>query len=437
MSEPFNLSGPRGDTESPEDFSLRGQYLLSKGEFEEAVSILQDAAELLPNDRRTQLAFAGTLTKLKHSKAARDSYRAFVERNPLGIAPKGRHEKDPLLLVVRGFDKTRPTIGLRTSGEYKPKLRGGHYTIQYLLPRNAVPRQTFTIPGQLGINDALLPDFDVMLNTIAEPDIEGASLTSLQSYLDQNPETSVINKPEPVWQTARDRNYERLNGLADFTFPKTVRFRVKNAGPGEFAQQLNKLDMGAPVILRRVGTQTGRTTQLITGGHDLMNYARKPLSGEFYAISYREILWQGEYFRKLRLFCIDGEYYPVVCHLDKIWNVHGGNRKEIMRNDESLQAQEKAFLANWKDYVGQGNADILYKIAEATNLEFFGIDFTVDNEGKIFIYELNPSMRHSFDHAKNFPYKMPYDQATSDAFEKMVLDRVKTAYKSRRDLNAG
>lgn len=432
MSEPFSLSGPRGENETPEEFSRRGQFLLRQGKFEEAAPILQEAAELLPNDRKTQLAFAGLLTRLRLSKAARDVFRSFVERQPLGIAPKGRKETDPLLLVVRGFDKTRPTIGRRSNGDYKPKLRGGHFTIQYLLRREAVPRQTLTIPGEIGVNHDALPDFDVMLNTIAEPDIEGASLASLQSYLDAHPTIPIINKPERVWATARDRNYERLNGLADFTFPKTVRFRVKKAGPAEFAEKLNALDMTAPVILRRVGTQTGRTTQLITGGHDLMTYADTPLSGEFYAISYREILWQGEYFRKLRLFCIDGEFYPVVCHLDKIWNVHGGNRKEIMRDDEDLMAQEKAFLADWKSYVGQGNADILYKIAEATDLEFFGIDFTVDNEGKIFIYELNPSMRHSFDHAKNFPYKLPYDQATSAAFEAMVLTRIEAARAVRR-----
>ena len=65
-------------------------------------------------------------------------------------------------------------------------------------------------------------------------------------------------------------------------------------------------------------------------------------------------------------------------------------------------------------------------IAEATGLEFFGIDFTIDNNGKVFIYELNASMRHSFDHAKNFPYKMPYDKNTSAAFERMVLSRVRS-----------
>jgi len=431
MSDPLSLSGPRGANETPAEYSLRGQYLLRQGSFDEASTILQEVVELLPDDRKAHLSLSALLTRQRRSEAGRNVFRKYIERLPLGIAPENHTDADPLVLVIRGLDKTQPTIGRRSNGEYKPKLRGGHFTIQYLLSRDAVPRQTFTIPGDLGVNSAALPRFDVMLNTIAEPDIEGASLHSLQRHLAENPNTPIINKPENVWQTARDRNFERLSGLGDFTFPRTVRFAVNNGGPAEFANQLAKHNMETPLILRRVGTQTGRTTQLITSGHDLMDYAKIPLSGEFYAIDYRMILWRGEYFRKLRLFCIDGEFFPVVCHLDKVWNVHGGNRKDLMRGNEDLMAQEKSFLANWKDFVGQGNADLLYKIAEATDLEFFGIDFTIDNEGKIFIYELNPSMRHSFDHAKTFTYKMPYDLATSTAFEKMVLTRVNAVHKKR------
>ena len=133
----------------------------------------------------------------------------------------------------------------------------------------------------------------------------------------------------------------------------------------------------------------------------------------------------GRLFRKLRLFHIDGEFFPVVCHLDKVWNVHGGNRKTIMRGDETLMAEEKSFLNDWKSYVGAANVDRIETVAERTGLEFFGMDFTIDADGSLFIYELNPAMRHSFDHARNFPYKLPYDQAIAEAFTRMVSQRMK------------
>jgi hypothetical protein len=104
--------------------------------------------------------------------------------------------------------------------------------------------------------------------------------------------------------------------------------------------------------------------------------------------------------------------------------VHGGNRKTIMRNDEALMDEEKRFLTDWKSYVGGPNVDTLEKVAQRTGLDFFGMDFTLDEDGKIFVYELNPAMRHSFDHARNFPYKLPHDHNISNAFLGMILNRL-------------
>ena len=122
----------------------------------------------------------------------------------------------------------------------------------------------------------------------------------------------------------------------------------------------------------------------------------------------------------MRLFIIDGVPHPVVCHFDDYWNVHGGNRLEMMKTNEALMDEEKRFLSDWQSYVG-AKAVAHSTAVEATPLEFFGIDFTVMDSGDIPIYELNASMRHSYDHARNFPYKLPYDQATTAAFQQMIL----------------
>ena len=182
-----------------------------------------------------------------------------------------------------------------------------------------------------------------------------------------------------------------------------------------------------PFIIRETGTQTARSTALIEAPAALDAYLARRPGREFYLIDYHRILWRGEYFRKLRLFRIEDRFFPVVCHLDKVWNVHGGNRKEIMRGDEALMAEERRFLADWRDFVGAANADRLERLAELVGLEFFGVDFTIDDAGAIFVYELNAAMRHSFDHAKVFPYKLPYDQATTEAFTAMVDRRAAAA----------
>ena len=171
-----------------------------------------------------------------------------------------------------------------------------------------------------------------------------------------------------------------------------------------------------------IHTRADLETYLVTGDKH-RPLTDGTLSGEHYLIRFKDILFGGTYRRKMRLFCIDGTFYPVVCHFDTYWNVRGDNRKEIMATNEALMAEEKRYLADWRSYVGAANADALERLPEVVGLEFFGIDFNFDEDG-VFIYELNPTMRHSFDHAKNFPYKMEYDQATSAAFAEMIEKRL-------------
>ena len=370
---------------------------------------------------------AGIANYFGHPRRGRRIMQDFYERAPLELDPYGsdRPEADrpPAIVQVRGFDKTQILLSSSSNGSIGTKLRGGHFTTKFLLLDPPFQVHRFTISRGNILRPGVLPPHSLILNTIAEPDVEGSSLDALREYLERNADTIVINRPEQVADTARDRNATRLAGIDGLTFPRTQRVRFDNAAPDRVARMVDELEFTYPFLIRRAGTQTGRSFARIESREDLDTYVAERLNSTYFLIEYRKILWKDKLFRKLRLFHIDGEFYLVVCHLDKVWNVHGGNRKTIMRGDETLMAEEKSFLKDWKSYVGARNAACIEKVAERTKLEFFGMDFTVDQDGGLFIYELNPAMRHSFDHARNFPYKLPYDQAISNAFQAMVLKR--------------
>ncbi len=397
-----------------------GKALLSQGRFRESLKEYKRVAAADPSHRGAHLAIAGLMTQVGLHEKAQDYMGDYFARTPLSAPQDDSVPPRPLVLKLRGFDRTRPMIGVRSDGSWVARLRGGHFTTSYLLLKPDFAMRTFTIAEGNMADPEVVPPHDLILNTIAEPDIEASSLATFRRYLEQVPEAEVINRPERVAATARDRNWQRLRDFSGATFPWTVRIKLSRAGPKQVIDAFARLGVDRPVILRETGTQTGRTAVLIDKAQALADYARGGLTGEFYVIDYRQILWRGEFFRKLRLFHIDGTFYPVVCHLDRVWNVHGSNRKEVMRTRSDLMAEEKSFLADWQAYVGSANVGHLEKLAEATGLEFFGIDFTLDEEGKIFIYELNAAMRHSFDHSLNFPYKLPYDHAVSEAFAAMV-----------------
>ena len=412
----------------PDDFEALtklARALLRQGRLDEAQQAYARVIDHDPSHRDAHCAMAALLCKAGEVKSGRRLMREYFARCPVRTSiPQGAADR-PALLKIRGFDKTRIVLGERTNGSTKWKMRGGHFTTKFLLPEPGFAVHMLTITEENILQQGAVPPHDVILNTIAEADVEGASLATLQRYCDREPTVPLINRPEQILKTTRDRNFQRLQGHDGIRFPRTVRLSMQGQDAESVAKELGDLGFTYPLLLREVGTQTGRTFGLIEGLKDLERYIRTGLHGAWYAIQYQPILFQDRYFRKLRLFCIDGVFYPVVCHIDQIWNVHGGNRKEMMRGSEALMAEERRFLADWRSYVGPRAANALDGIIEEVGLEFFGIDFTIDPEGNVFIYELNAAMRHSFDHSRNFPYKLPYDEAITEAFTRMIDQRLR------------
>ena len=399
---------------------LLPDVLLSHGAFEAAEKASQREISEGSRSATDHMVYAALLAHRGEVSAARKVLQSFYQKHPLGTPPAQLPPESERLLYVRGLDQTRPFIGKGSNGKYKAMLRGGHYTLAYLLPKAELTRQRLTLTPDSDPRQLRPPPHPVLLNTISDPDIEGGSLAALSAYLSTHPDERVINHPDHVVQTSRDGNYQRLSDLEDVIFPRTCRIDMSVASVDQRRKALKELGFQPPFILRETGTQTGRTTVLVESWKALNAPSVMALTGPCYAIAFHQHLWRGEFYRKMRLFVIDGRPYPVVCHFDRHWNVHGANRLHIMKKSEALMALEMRFLRDWQGYVGKRAQAALERVIAVTPLQFFGIDFTVTEQGKLFIYELNASMRHSYDHARHFVYKRGYDEATSDAFQKMV-----------------
>jgi len=390
-----------------------------------AMALLQDCLAHNPDHYDATRLAAAVATQNGFTAQSRTIMESFYDRVPYHTERALRLGNEPALLTIRGFSGTSVIPWVTNDGRATTRLRGGHFTAKFLSVNPSYPNHRFTIAAENILRPNAVPDFKLMLNTIADPDVEGETLKTLGRYLADCPNTPVINAPDQVLQTTRDANDQRLRGTSGVHFPQTHRVVFDAADASSIAAEITRLGLDdTPVILRQVGTHTARSTALIRTRADLTDYtAGGELTGDYYLIRYIEQLWRGEYFRKLRLFFIDGALYPVVCHIDKTWNVHGGNRKDLMRGNPALMAEEKRFLLDWRSYVGAANADRLERLAQDVGLDFFGIDFTTTDDG-ILIYEMNPAMRHSFDHAEDFSYKLPFDMAISQAFTAMIETRL-------------
>ena len=94
-----------------------------------------------------------------------------------------------------------------------------------------------------------------------------------------------------------------------------------------------------------------------------------------------------------------------------------------MSSTPSTQEDENRFLTDPAAYLGPKAIEALYAIYDTIELDFFGIDFTLDSERNVIVFEANAAMRHNFDHAGNFPYTRPHLEKVSEAFASMVERR--------------
>lgn len=408
--------------------SERAQALMRRGHFVLAIKLLEKIIQATPENGSAQKNLAALYNRVGEDDRARKLLTKYYADYPLEVGNLAE-ESSPAILCMYGYDKTQVKLGLKDESGFRRYRSGGHFMLQHLLDQSAYNLFRYTIADD-NINDKLPPtDHALMINSIADADTEYNSLKSLETYLANHPEIDVINNPTSVLATTRDDNYEKLNALSGFKFPKTQRFITDDTNPKALADTIEKAGFTFPFIIRETGTHTAVTTVLLKSRFDLEEYLAMVSRGSVYAIEFVENATDEGYYSKIRFFGIDGQLYPVVYHTDQVWNVHGGNRKTFMASHEWMVEREQKFLNDPASVIGEDVYKRLQTLPELIGLDFFGIDFALLENGEILIFELNPAMRHSFKHGKNFPYMMPHLQAISDAFDAMVRKRISMAEK--------
>ena len=408
--------------------NIYGQFLLSRGQFAEAAQAFLNCLKISPDDYESGIALSSLADARGDYKAARAILNQVARRHPLIWEGKPDPQK-PTLLRIRGIEGSAYRIVQKSDGTYKNLLRGGHFSIQDLVNRKQYNLMILNILENNidGLQD--IPKFDLLLNTIACPDLKRVSLIAAARFVDRYPNIPVINDPRRVLETTRDRSALRLNMIPGVSFPKTERLRWDGISSDAIAKEIFGLGFVFPMIVRQVGSQTGSSVKLVNNKPELCShFQNSPANREYYIIQFQDYRNARNVFNKTRVFFIDGNFYPVANLFNDSWNVHSGDRYSMMDKTQWMQEEEWSFLNDPVSYLGTENFDKLYKIRDVVGLDFFGIDLTILPDGTLFIFELNAAMRHNFDHAKNFPYTEPHLRRISNAFDAMIQRRFAPSY---------
>lgn len=404
--------------------SAHGKLLLRKGQLAEAAQVFCRCLKIEPTHYDSGLILSSLAHHRGDRKTAQQILHQTIQQHPYAWE-RQRQAHKATVLRLRGIDGSAYELMRRADGSYKYLLRGGHFSIQNLVEKQTYNWLILNLLGNNGDRLTDLPPVDLIVNTLACPDLKRSSLLAAARFCDRHPTIPLINPPRDVLNTTRERNSLRLNLIPGVKFPKTERLIWIDESSDKLLQEIDGLGFVFPIIIRQVGSQTGKSVGLVEDKAGLVAHLQKsPVNQAFYIIQFQDCRNAQGAFNKIRVFFVDGTLYPVANLFHDAWNVHSGDRYQIMDKTDWTQAAEKSFLKDPVSYLGQDNIDKLYQIRDVVKLDFFGVDLTILPDGTLFIFELNAAMRHNFDHAQNFPYTKPYLQQVSNAFNTMIQNRL-------------
>jgi hypothetical protein len=411
-----------------------GLLLLRAGSADEAEVVFREAVRRHPDDAESHTHLAFVCAKRADHASARAEYETALRLDPesalahhglaavlaqLGETEAARAQQD--LGLAR-----RPITALRYRGTGEPTrvLALGTAADGNVVARRLLDDRTFLTYAIVveHYDSALpLPAHDLIFNVIGEADVCAPQLAAA-ARITARSAAPVLNDPRIVLATGRVANARRLGSLEDVVAPKTV--RRTRAQLASDPHVMLSLSMPAPFLLRTPGFHGGDHFVRVETPNALPAALAQLPGDELLAIAFLDARGADGKVRKYRAMIVDGTLYPLHLAIGTHWKLHYFSAE--MAESATHRAEEAAFLADLPAHVGARAFAALTRIADALALDYAGIDFGLDSEGRVLLFEANATMVvPEPDPDPAFAYRRPAVERILTAVRAMLLARAR------------
>ncbi|WP_454690925.1 tetratricopeptide repeat protein [Achromobacter aloeverae] len=267
-----------------------------------------------------------------------------------------------------------------------------------------------------------LPRYDVVFNVIADAD-RAASCREEQARFMATDHGPVLNPPDRIEHTRRERTGALLDGVEDILVPATMRWdRQSNPAPAIHAA-LAVAGIGYPAIVRPAGEHGGEGVVLLSTPADATD---PPAPGEMYLTRYHEYRSPDGHYRKYRVIFIDREPYPYHLAIGSQWLLHYFSA-DMLSAPWKLE-EERRFLDDPGQALGARAWAALGAIGRRMDLDYCGIDFSLLPDGRVLVFEINATMLvHPEAEEDGLRFKNVYIDRIFDAFDALLTRRAAEA----------
>ncbi len=390
---------------TPTDFAALndfGTLVLKAGYKEAARTLFKQAIRHHPNNPIGHVNLANLLFLIDEHEPAREHFEAALRIDPDHIhAHRGMAYLLAEIGDAAGAGKHRDkafknhsltALSYRGNGPAIPVLllvsaAGGNIPTDTILDDRYF--QTTVLVTEYADPSASLPAHVMVFNGIGDADLCREGLEAACSLLARS-DRPVINHPLAVLKTGRAANAERLRGLPNVVVPRMATLpRSVLAGPEAAAAVAGK-GFCFPFLMRAPGFHTGRYFVRVENPQALTAAAMELPGDELCIIEQLDARDGDGFFRKCRVMIIDRKIYPLHLAISRDWKVH------YFRADMAVSAENRvkdaAFLDDMANTIGARGMAALERINAALDLDYGGIDFAVNAEGDILLFEANATM---------------------------------------------
>ncbi len=293
----------------------------------------------------------------------------------------------------------------------------GNIPFDVLLSAETSQRIKYIVDYAEDAEDTRLPPYDLVFNAIGEPDVAAPLADRLGRFLEvcQKP---VLNHPSAVAGTQRHLLPQLLAGIDHVKVAPCCRIEATNLDTEQLSALLFEKNIRFPVLVRPTESHGGQGLVYCTNRAAILAQLSVG-QGAHYLTSFIDFQSADGYFRKYRIIFVDKQPYAYHLAISTEWMVHYYTA-DMLKNDWKI-AEERQFLQNTANVLGQKAMAAIVEIGHRLNLDYAGIDFTILPDGRLFVFEANATMLvHRVNHEGVLAHKNAYIQAIADAFENML-----------------
>jgi tetratricopeptide (TPR) repeat protein/glutathione synthase/RimK-type ligase-like ATP-grasp enzyme len=401
----------------PDDVMSRanlGQFLfeesdqvLAHGQPEQALQLKQEARahfeqilRVKPDETKAHEGLAHILRDLGEAeKAEWHRAAAFGKRSIFPLPYRGQGAPIPLLLLA--------------------STTGGNVRLQKFLDDRIF--QTYVVAPEFYDPKTPLPEHALVVNGIGDAELSARALAAAQALLDRTT-APVINAPAAVLATSRSDNATRLAGLPGVVTPITRTLPREQLSSPDAASLLAGCGFQFPLLLRSPGFHTGLHFLRVENLQSLPASLAELPGQELIVMQYLDACGKDGKTRKYRVMMIDGQLYPLHCAISSHWKIHYFTAE--MAGNPDHRSEDAAFLENMPEALGPRAMNALHQIQAVLGLDYGGIDFGLNANGEVLVFEANATMVvNPPDPGEQWQYRWPAYQRIQSAIHKMLMEK--------------